>query len=185
MLYTKIGQIPTHKYIWVDSRFTHKTPCGLVEAEWVGITSIPGRVWGIDVTLRIGGALYRTLPPHAIRFTNNEDNIDWTIKHAQLWDCYSYQFTVLRNDHLSGRLVAKSCGRLYRGEYLFSSTFLGDGYSDSPDQDKQFIFSKLDNGRLSILPTNRVVFRDDSYIIPTDALPDLRLTEEIYSCEMP
>jgi hypothetical protein len=183
MLYTKIGQIPTHKYIWVDSRFTHKTPCGLVEAEWVGLTSIPNRVWGINVVLRNGGALYRNVPPHAIRFKNKQ--INWNIKDAQLWDCYSYQFTVLHNEHLSGGLVAKCGSTLFHGKYLFSATFLGDGYSDSPDQDKEFIFCELSNGCLSIQPTNRVVFRDISYIIPADPIPALRLTEEIYSCEMP
>jgi hypothetical protein len=69
------------------------------------------------------------------------------------------------------------------GEYLFSAAHLLDGYSDSPDQDKEFIFCKLDNGRLTIQPTNRVSFEDKSFIQPNFPLPRLKLSETIYSCE--
>jgi hypothetical protein len=68
------------------------------------------------------------------------------------------------------------------GTYLFSTTHLNDGWSDSPDQDKEFIFIELDNGRLTIQPTNRVAFIDKSYTLPT-TLPKLKLQETIYSCE--
>jgi hypothetical protein len=68
------------------------------------------------------------------------------------------------------------------GTYLFSTAHLNDGWSDSPDQDKEFIFIELDNGRLTIQPTNRVAFIDKSYTLPT-TLPKLKLQETIYSCE--
>jgi hypothetical protein len=56
-----------------------------------------------------------------------------------------------------------------------------DGWSDAPEQDKEFIFLQLDYGRLTIQPTNRVTFIDRSFI--TDTLPKLKLQTEIYSCE--
>lgn len=56
MIFSKIGQLPRHLYCWVDSRFTHEEPIGFVEAMWVGLTSIPGRAWGINVLLRDGGS---------------------------------------------------------------------------------------------------------------------------------
>ena len=181
MLYTKIAPTPRQYYIWVDTQFTHKTPIGLVEAEWVGLTSIPNRTWGINVIFRHGGMLYRNVPPNAVRF--KQTTKDWSLNEAQLWDCYSYHFTTLVNEHLTGRLVARVGEQLHSGEYLFTATFLLDGYSDSPDQDKEFIFCKLDDGTLTIQPTNRVVFRDRSFILPTTPLPELRLSEVIYSCE--
>jgi hypothetical protein len=67
------------------------------------------------------------------------------------------------------------------GTYLFSTAHLNDGWSDSPDQDKEFIFIELNNGRLTIQPTNKVAFQDNSYTLPT--LPKLKLQETIYSCE--
>ena len=181
MIFSKIAPLPTHRYVLVDSSFTHKTPCGLVEGMWVGVTSIPGRAWGINVILRDGGALYRNLPPHSIGF--HSEDFGWTIQQAQLWDCYSYHFTIVQSPILRGlRMRAKVKGELLTGEYLFHVTHVDDGWSDSPDQDKEFYFIKLDNGRLTIQPTNRISFIDASFIV-NDKLPELKLSETIYSCE--
>jgi hypothetical protein len=148
---------------------------------WVGVTSIPGRAWGINVILRNGGALYRNLPPHSIGF--HSEDFGWTIQQAQLWDCYSYHFTIVQSPILRGlRMQAKVKGELLTGEYLFHVTHVDDGWSDSPDQDKEFYFIKLDNGRLTIQPTNRITFIDASFIV-NDNLPELKLSDTIYSCE--
>lgn len=182
MIYSKIGNIPKHRYIWIDSRFTHKEPCGFVEAMWIGITSIPARTWGINVILREGGAMYRNIPPNAVSF-DKETSLSWSIGDSQLWDCYSYDFTILENPHLRGmRMQTKIGNSLYLGEYLFSVTHLNDGWSDTPEQDKEFFFIKLNNGRMTIQPTNRSVFIDPSFI-ETDKIPSLKLHETIYSCE--
>lgn len=181
MIYSKIAPLPTHRYVLVDSNFTHKTPCGFVEGMWVGVTSIPGRAWGINIILRDGGALYRNLPPHSIGF--NAENFGWTIQQAQLWDCYSYHFTIVQSPILRGlRMRAKVRNEIHSGEYLFHITHVDDGWSDSPDQDKEFYFIKLDNGRLTIQPTNRISFVDASFIV-NDKMPELKLSETIYSCE--
>jgi hypothetical protein len=178
---TKIGALPTHRYIWIDSEYTHENPVGPVEAMWVGITSIPSRAWGISVILREGGALYRNLPPNAVRF-KEEAKKNWRTQESQLWDCYSYNFTILQNPILRGMpVVARVKNKNYKGTYLFSTAHLNDGWSDSPEQDKEFIFIELTNGRLTIQPTNRVTFQDSSYTLPT--IPRLKLQETIYSCE--
>jgi hypothetical protein len=182
MNYTKIGALPTHRYIWVDSYYTHEEPVGLVEAMWVGLTAIPGRAWGINVILRDGGALYRNIPPHAVAFSEDTVEDDWTLADAQLWDCYSYNFAVLQNSILREMEVCvRISGMLLNGKYLFSTAHLHDGWSDAPEQDKEFIFVQLNCGRLTIQPTNRVRFIDQSYI--TDTLPKLKLQTEIHSCE--
>ena len=182
MIYSKIAPLPTHRYVLVDTTFTHKSPCGFADAMWVGVTSIPGRAWGINVILRDGGCLYRNLPPHSISFGKN-DPVAWGIQNAQLWDCYSYHFTIVQSPILRGlRMRAKVKGQVLTGEYLFHVTHVDDGWSDSPDQDKEFYFIKLDNGRLTIQPTNRMVFVDDSFIV-NDKIPELKLSETIYSCE--
>jgi hypothetical protein len=181
MIFSKIGNIPVHQYVHIDSRYTHKEPCGFVEAMWVGITSIPGRAWGINVILRDGGAMYRNVPPNAISFSKEYN--EWSIKQAQLWDCYSYDFTTLANPHLRGlRMQVKINDVILSGEYLFNVTHVNDGWSDTPEQDKDFYFIKLDNGRLTIQPTNRITFRDASFIV-NDNLPRLKLHDTVYSCE--
>jgi hypothetical protein len=180
MNYTKIGALQTHRYIWIDSEYTHENPIGPVEAMWVGITSIPSRVWGINVILRDGGALYRNVPPHAIRF--QKESINWSAQDSQLWNCYSYNFAILQNHILAGLPVTtKIKDKIFSGTYLFSTTHLHDGWSDSPEQDKEFIFIQLSNGRLTIQPTNRVAFIDLSFT--NSNLPKLKLHDTIYSCE--
>jgi hypothetical protein len=182
MNYTKIGAMPTHRYIWIDSEYTHEKPVGPVEAMWVGLTSIPSRAWGINVILREGGALYRNIPPNAVRFQEQALE-NWRIEESQLWDCYSYNFTILQNPILRVMPVSvKVRQNILSGTYLFSTAHLNDGWSDSPDQDKEFIFIELNNGRLTIQPTNKVAFIDKSYTLPT-TLPKLKLQETIYSCE--
>jgi hypothetical protein len=148
---------------------------------WVGLTAIPGRAWGINVILRDGGALYRNIPPHAVAFSP-EALPYWDITDAQLWDCYSYEFSVLQNPILRGLEVSvKVQESVLHGEYLFSVTHLHDGWSDSPDQDKEFIFVKLNNGKLTIQPTNKVRFID--YSFTKNELPKLKLQTTIFSCE--
>ena len=182
MIYSKIAPLPTHRYVLVDTTFTHKSPCGFADAMWVGVTSIPGRAWGINVILRDGGCLYRNLPPHSISFGQN-DPVVWNIQNSQIWDCYSYHFTIVQSPILRGlRMRAKVKGEVLTGEYLFHVTHMDDGWSDSPDQDKEFYFIKLDNGRLTIQPTNRITFVDASFIV-NDKIPELKLSETIYSCE--
>lgn len=181
MAYCKIGNIPSHRYIWVDSFYTHEKPIGFVEAMWVGITSIPSRAWGINVILRDGGALYRNIPPNGISF-KKDPTANWKLNQSQLWNCYSYDFTTLQNPILSGLPVStKIYENIFLGTYLFSTSHLNDGWSDSPDQDKEFIFIQLLNGRLTIQPTNRVCFIDKSFT--NNNIPKLKVQEQIYSCE--
>ena len=182
-MFTKIGHIPRQQYVWIDSSFTHEKPVGLVEACWVGVTAIPARCWGINVILREGGAIYRNIPPHLVSFTENNES-DWQLSQAQLWNCYAFEFTLLENNHLAGlRVNVWIDGQIYGGEYLFSAVHIHDSYSMTPEQDKEFFFIRLDNGRLSIQPTNRVAFIDRSFIVNDVSMPKLKLNNQIFNCE--
>lgn len=177
------GQIPKHIYLLVDSSFTHKEPCGFIPAVWFGLTSFPGRAWGCTVMLE-SGAIYRNLPPHALAF--DEQCESWTLQQAQTWDCYGYGWSAIEYDFLKGldceaMLQDEST---HKGNYLFSVAPIGDAYSEAPDQSKEFQFIRTWNGRLTIQPTNRVIFTDRSWNHKTAHWPTgLKTTTEIYSCE--
>jgi len=162
MKHTLVGQIPAHKYCWVDSTHTHKEPSGFVPAIWYGLVSYPGRVWGCTVLLE-SGAIYRNLPPHAIAFNAAPDGV-WTAQDAQTWDCYGWEFATLEYDYLRGlecRVLANNQEHI--GEYMFTVAPVGDAYSADPGQSKEFTFVKLDNGWMTIQPTNHTVFRERSF----------------------
>ena len=176
-----IGSIPKHQYVWVDSQFTHKKPLGFAPAVWFGLTSFPGRAWGFNVMFE-NGAVYRNIPPHAISFSENPEK-NWKINQAQLWDCYGYNWSTLEYTYLRGLkcLCRINDVHLY-GQYLFTVAPIEDGFSNEPSQSKEFKFIKLDNGRITIQPTNKVLFIDKSFTEEV-AFQELKLQTEIYSCE--
>ncbi len=178
----KTSSIPLLQYVLVDTRFTHEEPIGFQEAEWVQTVAIPDRAWGLNVIFRQGGMMYRNLPPHAISFEwRNPDA--WTLREAQMWNCYGNQYEHLLCDHLAdSRMIAWIHKQAYSGTYLFQTSFIGDSYSMTPEQDKTFFWIKLDNNRLTIQPSNRVRFHDASYNLPTSEIPKLKLQEDIYRC---
>lgn len=177
----KTSSIPLLQYLWVDTRFTHQKPIGFQEAEWVQTVAIPDRAWGLNVVFRNGGMMYRNLPPHAIAFDKSPDK-EWYLDYAQLWNCYGYQYENMACQHLSGSIVkVKINNEILSGEYIFQTSFIGDSYSMTPEQDKTFFWIKLFNQRLTIQPTNRVTFIDPSFI-ENGEIPKLKLQNQIYRC---
>jgi hypothetical protein len=61
---------------------------------------------------------------------------------------------------------------------------MGDGFSAYPEQAKEFHFLALDTGRLTIQPTDRVVYQEKSFTRHDLAFPTgLRRQTAIYTCE--
>jgi hypothetical protein len=177
-----IASIPKHQYIWVDSNFTHKTSVGFVPAAWFGLVSFPSRTWGLNVMFE-NGAIYRSLPPHAISFSENPRQKIWKEDDAQLWDCYGYNWTGHEYTYLRGlKCTCKIKENIVGGKYLFTVAPIEDGFSNVPEQSKEFKFIKLDNDRLTIQPTNRVLFQDKSFTLDQKTI-DLKLQKDYYSCE--
>jgi hypothetical protein len=163
---TRIGSLPKHQYIYVDSRLTHKEPCGFQPAVWFGLVSYPGRAWGLNVLLECG-AVYRNIPPRAIAFSAEPgfEHDEWNDSDAQTWDCYSSEFALHEYTYLRalGCIARTKTGRELTGEYLFTAAHIDDGWTAEPTQSKEFMFIKLDCGRLTIQPTDRVLFTDESF----------------------
>ena len=180
MTYSQSGQLPAHQYCLVDQSFV-SSQTGFVPCVWFGLVSIPGRAWGCTIMLECG-AVYRAVPPHALAF-HDQPEPDWQIHHAQRWDCYGREFSTIEYTYLRGTTVeAKAGDRLRTGEYLFTAAPIDDGFSRHPEQAKEFMFLRLDNGRLTIQPTDKVLFHETSFATP--AWPThLNPTTITYSCE--
>jgi len=160
---TLTGQLPRHLYVWVDTNFTHKEPVGFIPAVWFGLVSYPGRLWGCTVMLE-SGCVYRNLPPHALAFDQDPDAGLWTPQDAATWDCYGINWTANEYDYLRElECKVRANGQEHLGQYLFSAAPVGDAFSAYPEQAKEFAFVRLDNDRLTIQPTNHIVFREKSF----------------------
>jgi hypothetical protein len=152
-------------------------------AIWFAITSTPGRAWGCHVLLE-NGAIYRNLPLHALYFGSDILPSEWPLKRSQRWDCYGWNFETIEYTYLrSQRCMANCDGDYYHGDYLFTAAPFDDGFSDDPEQNKEFLFIKLDNGRITAQPTNKVMILDDSFHKNTELPSGLKVSKEIYSCE--
>lgn len=164
MKFDLVGELPRHIYCFVDSAYTHKKSCGFIPCVWFGLVSYPGRVWGCTVMLE-SGAIFRNLPSHAIAFDKQPEE-NWCEQEAQTWDCYGEQFTTLEYRYLAGlgcKVKTQLRPSFHEGQYLFTAAPVGDGFSAYPDQAKEFCFIQLFNGRLTVQPTNLVVFRERSF----------------------
>lgn len=164
-LHTHAGSIPTHQYVWVE-------PGALGDHDWIrgvwfGITAWPGRAWGCHVMLECG-AVYRNVGLHQI--ASHVDAEDWTPEQAATWNAYGFQFSTLEYPYLAGlncrtRLQDKT---ERKGRYLFTAAPVGDAYSSSPEQSKEFYFLVLNNNRYTAQPTNQILFTDKSFTIPSE-----------------
>ena len=185
MIHSLIGPLPRHLYVYVDTTFTHRVIQGprYQPAVWFGLTSTPGRMWGCTIMFETG-AVYRSLPPHALAFSMHPEE-SWTVTDAQTWDCYGTDFSALEYPYLAGlRCLAKTGTATSEGRYLFSAAPVGDGFSAQPEQAKEFHFIQLENGRLTVQPTDRVVYEERSFTTGPLAFPHgLRAQTHVYRCE--
>lgn len=178
-IYTHSGNLPYHMDIWADSAFFAKDPSGFWPVRWFGLTSKYGHMWGCNILLECG-AVYRNIPPHALAFCERPQDC-WQPHDAQTWDCYGPQFSTLVYDTLDGLDCITDDG--HEGEYLFTAVPIGDGFSRDPRQSKEFMFLKLENGRLAIKPTDRVIFSDASFT-KNDGWPTgLKRQTQTWRCE--
>lgn len=163
MKYTGVGELPHHLYAWVDRRFIYKNRTGFERAVWFGLVSHPSRMWGCTVMLE-SGAVYRNLPPHALAFSEKPTPV-WLPQSAQTWDCYGRSFTTVKYQYLTelNCVVKTKLEEVFQGSYLFTAYPIEDGFSEYPEQSKEFSFIELENGRLTVQPTDRVCYIEGSF----------------------
>lgn len=184
MKYHLVGELPRHLYCFVDSTFVYKEPSIelMIPCVWFGLVSYPGRTWGCTIMLECG-AVYRNVPVHALSFVKFPDG-EWTPEDAQTWDCYGESFTTLEYTYLSElKCKVRANGQEHDGTYLFTAAPIGDGFSAYPEQAKEFYFIELDNGRLTVQPTNNVVLEERSFTTSTEFPHDLKRQTIVWSCE--
>lgn len=176
------ASLPIHQYAWIDRAFIRRDGVGFEPCVWFGLHAHPGRMWGLHVMLECG-AVYRNLPPHALAFSE-KPRMQWTARHAQRWDCYGREFALVRYEYLAGlEASVRTQGEEVMASYLFTAVPIADGFTEAPEQDKEFMFMRTRDGRLTIQPTNGLLFIDQSFTTGLAWPHDLKCQAEHYSCE--
>jgi hypothetical protein len=107
----------------------------------------------------------------------------WAPQQAQRWDCYGIDFTTIEYTFLRGLECQVKCADLITtGDYLFTAAPIGDSWSRQPNQAKEFMFIRTEGERLTIQPTDKVVFIEKSFT--TTGWPTgLITTDTVYTSE--
>jgi hypothetical protein len=185
---THAANLPRQQYVLADRKYmSGGLADGWEEAVWFGLTSVPHRAWGCTVMLKCG-AIYRGLPPSAIALDEVGKTQAWSIKDAQRWDCFGWNFATIEYDYLREldcSVWLASRQHWMAGSYLFTAEPYGDGYSMEPSQTKSHHFIGLANGRMACVPGNNVLFTETSFTGKNQiAKPDwLRVSTKTYHAE--
>lgn len=158
---------------------------------WISAKSIKGRALYIESFINNYGALYDKLPISAFVWKTNNTSF-LSLDELQLWDCFSYEFSVLEKTTLKGLKVKyrSKSGAWYFGNYMFTldnvisdPNILDCSFSQTPSEHKSFNIIKLDNGQFAAQPNNRIIWFEPSHLPSKIQKPDFKVSTQIYSVE--
>ena len=184
-------------HCFVRKEFLYNFESGVDEYEpciWVSIKSLRSQAFRIEAYLPRYGALYDKLPLHA--FVSRNNNLDSSsfleLDTLQIWDCFSYDFTIIQKAflrNLSCKFYAKD-KNFYQGNYLFTVdhsspdlNIIDTSYSEWPEDHKSFNFIELDNGQYAAQPNNRCIFLDAASNPKEMLFPDFKVCTRKYVVE--
>ena len=188
--------------VWIDKRYLYdfqKDENGnlLGEGEWekghwVSVKSIPNRALLFETYIDKFGAVYDKLPISAFRWDLNSLETEYPLDFLQLWDCLSYNISVIEKRVLRGTKTYTTMKdhSVVSGEYLFTiDTAHSDpnevdtGWSETPNEHKCFNLSKLENGQFCAQPNNRTRWYQPSRTDDITSIPYFRYSTKIWRCE--
>jgi hypothetical protein len=137
------------------------------------------------------GALYDKLPLHAFCWKPIEGTPQ-SLDSLQLWDCLSYDITVLKKAQLQSmkcKFKLKNGDWMY-GVYLFTVdsahpdfNTLDTGFSEDVADHKSYNFIMCDNGQFAAQPNNRLLILEPSSNPKELKMPDFRVATKRWSVE--
>jgi hypothetical protein len=162
----------------------------LVPCWWISIKSLRGQAFRIEAYLNEYGALYDKLPLHAFCWKEIIDEMP--LDHLQLWDCLSYDITVIKKAQLQSQKCKfkTKAGDWRYGEYLFTVdsahpdfNILDTGFSEDIEDHKSYNFIKCDNGQFAAQPNNRMLILEPSSNPKELKIPDFKVATKRWSVE--
>ena len=163
-------------------------------AHWITSKSIPTQALYFESFVHDFGALYDKLPIHAFVWKTDIDKnnlypLDW----LQLWDCFSYNISVIKKERLRNarcEVIMKDKSKS-PGYYLFTIDSCSSdpnevnvSWSETPNEHKSFNIIKLDNGQFAAQPNNRILWKHQSQTPSTDLkIPYFKFSTKTWICE--
>ena len=163
-------------------------------AHWITTKSIPNQALYFESFIHDYGALFDKLPIHAFVWkTDIDQNKLYPLDWLQLWDCFSYNISVIKKQRLRNarcEVIMKDKTKA-PGYYLFTIDSCASdpnevdvSWSETPNEHKSFNIIKLDNGQFAAQPNNRILWKHQSQTPSTDLkIPYFRFSTKTWICE--
>ena len=163
-------------------------------AHWITTKSIPNQALYFESFIHDYGALFDKLPIHAFVWkTDIDQNKLYPLDWLQLWDCFSYNISVIKKQRLRNarcEVIMKDKTKA-PGYYLFTIDSCASdpnevdvSWSETPNEHKSFNIIKLDNGQFAAQPNNRILWKHQSQTPSTDLkVPYFRFSTKTWICE--
>lgn len=194
MAYLESSIPPIHCYLRKEFLYNLESHHGeLEECILVAVTSRTNEALLFTCVLP-NGAMFSHLPISAFRYKHVTDKDYTSVDWCELWDCFSYYFTVIRYQWAKNkrvRALMKDKSMLW-GNYQFTIAWCAGEldndttYSELPSVKTAHILS-LDNGLFVALPNNRVLWHDPDFcvrpVVQGGPVPDYKLLNQRFTCE--
>jgi hypothetical protein len=163
-------------------------------AHWITTKSIPNQALYFESFIHDYGALFDKLPLHAFVWkTDIDQNKLYPLDWLQLWDCFSYNISVIKKQRLRNarcEVIMKDKSKA-PGYYLFTIDSCSSdpnevdvSWSETPNEHKSFNIIKLDNGQFAAQPNNRILWKHQSQTPSTDLkIPYFKFSTKTWICE--
>jgi len=187
-----VGNIPPIKcFVKAEYLYNQQKRHGELEpCVWLTAKCIKGQALRIESLLTNYGALYDKLPLSA--YIWKEAEYELPLDYLQLWDCLSYDFTVIEKSNLRG-LKVKFFGKdkqFHFGNYLFTIDFcaadhgrLDVTFTEGTQEHKSYNIIKMDNGQFAAQPNNRMQVLEPSSNPKELKVPDFKVATKRWSVE--
>lgn len=133
------------------------------------VQSVPGRILSFHLMTDYG-ALRNCVPLSEVFVFKPKSDIQ--IDFKQLWDCFSYNVSVIKYEYLDGKrcIVTLKDKSTIWATYFFTVDWYDNDYSDDPVDYKCGHILYSDDGYLLCQPNNRIEWKDMNFI--TKPMPD-------------
>jgi hypothetical protein len=192
MAYIEHNFFPLKVFVRDEYMYQHTKGLGsMTPGVVISVRCMPGQAALFQVLLE-NGVLRDKLPSHALLTEPKLPDPDLPFHYLQLWNCFSYNFTLLQLNYLNDAPVEvyMKDRKWYPGKYYATINWGSNDpntdltLSEDPAEHKSHHIIFLDNGQIALQPNNRIKWSEPSFVtkaFPTK--PDYLVCNEFYNVE--
>ena len=192
MAYIEHNFFPLKVYVRDEYMYQHKKGKGeFTPGVILSVRCMPGQAVLFQVLLD-NGVVRDKLPCHALMLEPKTPDPDIPLHHLQLWNCFSYNFTLIKLSYLAGAPVEvyMKDRKWYAGNYFATINWGANDLntdltlSETPDEHKSHHIIFMNNGQIALQPNNRIKWSEPSFVTkPFPEKPEYLVCDEFYNVE--